>query len=173
MLRKSSPNEMRDLLGKMRGTFINFNKVNESSRMYKEMTMRDMLKITRNLNENEEEKDYSNKATSKDISFIEESIRNAFENTGLNVVFKFPENNEPHQLYVDEVFVYWGATINNVLMFTYTINVNDDADSGVKFKYVEESSVLEDSEEYENIVSKIEEFYDTTFFPYFRELMKQ
>ncbi len=173
MKEKTSPNEMRDLLGKMRGTLVETDKVNKNGRIYPEMTIRDMLKITRNLNENEGEKNFSNKVTPRDVSFVEESIKSSFKSTGLNITFKFPEDNDPHELYVDETFVYWGATINNVLMFTYTINTEDDVDSGVKFKYVEESRVLEDSDEYKEIVERVQQFYNTTFFPYFRELMKQ
>lgn len=173
MKEKTSPNEMRDLLGKMRGTLVETDKVTMNGRIYPEMTIRDMLKITRKLNESEDDVDFSNKATPRDVSFIEESIKNMFDNTGLNVTFKFPERNDPHELYVDEVFAYWGATVNNVLMFTYTINVEDDADTGAKFKYVEESRVLEDSEEYQDIVEKIMQFFESTFFPYFREIMKK
>lgn len=173
MKEKTAPNEMRDLLGKMRGTLVETNKTTKNGNIYTEMSVRDMLKITRKLNESENEKEFSNKATERDVSFVEESIKNVFNNTGLNVTFKFPENNDPHELYVDGVFVYWGATINNVLMFTYTINKNDDADTGAKFKYVEESRVLEDSEEYKEIVDKVMQFFDSTFFPYFMELMKK
>jgi hypothetical protein len=158
---------MRDLLSKMRGKW---NKTEIKN--LNEMTVRDMLKITRKLNENEDENvDLVNKVTPRDVDFVEKSIQSSFRNTGLNVNFDFPENNDPHELYVDEMFVYWGATINNVLMFTYTINNNDDADTGVKYKYIEESSVLEDSDEYKQIVEKIEEFFNSTFYPYFRELM--
>jgi len=174
MTGKSSPNEMRDLLGKIRGKLVEFDKADKNGRIIREMSMRDMLKITRKLNENEEDgRDFSNKATPRDTAFIEQSMINLFDNSGLNVTFKFPERNDPHELYVDDVFVYWGATINNVLMFTYTINTNDDADTGAKFKYVEESRVLEDSEEYKEIVDKIMQFFDSTFFPYFTELMKK
>lgn len=173
MKTKTTPNEMRDLLKIMRGKLFESNILNKNSG-YSEMTMRDMLKITRNLNENEEEKkDLSNKVTIRDVSFVEESIKSSFENSDLNIYFIFPKENDPHYLYVDDVFVYWGATINNILMFTYTINLNDNADTGVKYKYIEEGKVLENSDDYEKIVKKVEEFYNSTFFPYFKELMKQ
>lgn len=173
MTKKNAPNEMRDLLGKMRGKLVEFNKPDKKNMVIKEMTVRDMLKITRNLNEGEEEREYVNKVTPRDVSFVEQSIKNVFENSGMNVMFDFPADNDPHELYADDVFVYWGATVNGVLMFTYTINTHDDADTGVKFKYVEESRVLEDSDEYMEIVEILQQFFDSTFFPYFREIMKK
>ena len=57
-------------------------------------------------------------------------------------------------------------------MFTFTININDSSDTGVKYKYIDENALL-NNDDYKEIVQIIEDFYKTTFYIYFSELMKQ
>jgi hypothetical protein len=121
----------------------------------KELTMRDLLKITRNLNE------AMNKKTTYDQGNEEEKLLNVFQD--MNAYIKFID------LVVTDDYVFWGGTINGVIQFIYKVT-KDKHDSGVEFNYLEDFSP--DNPDNDSIVSKIESYYND-FFKYWNENLIQ
>jgi len=153
--KKNSPNQMRILMKRMRdGKFV----ANESKEPKKDLNIRDMLKITRGINENkvilnEEE----NKKTAYDQSMEEEKFRNFFND--MNVSIKLID------LEVYNNLVFWGGTIDGVIQFVYKVTP-DESTSGVEFNYLEDFSP--DNPENEEITGRIESYFDT-FYKYWRD----
>lgn len=156
----STPNEMRDLINRMRGKpAIKENRVEEK----KELSIRDTLKITRDihegvvsLNENVE-----NKETVYDQSMEEEKIRNFFND--MQVSIKFID------LEVFDDFVFWGGTVDGVIQFVYKVTPDEDT-TGVEFNYLEDFSP--DNPENDEIVGRIESYFDN-FYRYWRDNVLQ
>jgi hypothetical protein len=153
---KTAPNQMRILLQRMRGDKF----INEDTPK-KDLSVRDMLKITRNLNEQEEEKEVVDKKTVYDQNIEEEKFRNFFND--MNVSIKFID------LEVRDDLVFWGGTIDGVIQFIYKITPNEKT-SGVEMNYLEDFSP--DNPDNEEIVDRIETYYDT-FYKYWRNNMLQ
>lgn len=147
--KKNSPNQMRVLMKRMRdGKFV----ANESEEPKKDLNIRDMLKITRSINESTE-----NKKTVYDQSMEEEKFRNFFND--MNVSIKLID------LEVYDDLVFWGGTIDGVIQFVYKVTP-DESTSGVEFNYLEDFSP--DNPENEEITGRVESYFDT-FYQYWRD----
>jgi hypothetical protein len=155
---KTSPNQMRVFMKRMRDGFVVESTNTAES---KTLTMRDMLKITRRLNEQEEENNAVDKKTVYDQSIEEEKFKNYFNE--MNVSIKFID------LEVRDDLVFWGGTIDGVIQFIYKVTPNEKT-SGVEMNYLEDFSP--DNPDNEEIVKKIETYYDT-FYKYWRNNMLQ
>ena len=144
---KSSPIQMREMMKRVReGGYT----ANESAKP-KDLSMRDMLKITRTLNEAESKK------TAYDQSMEEEKFRNFFND--MNVSIKLID------LEVYDDLVFWGGTIDGVIQFIYKVTP-DESTSGVEFNYLEDFSP--DNPENEEITGRVESYFDT-FYKYWRD----
>ena len=155
---KSTPNQMRILLRRMRGEEFVVNE--ETQKPKKDLTMRDMLKITRRLNEEvevEDKKKALNKKTAYDQEIEEEKLRNFFDDMNVNIKFQ--------DLQVYDNLVFWGGTVDGVIQFVYKVTP-DERTSGVEFNYLEDFSP--DNPDNDLIVSKLETYYDT-FYKYWRD----
>jgi len=160
---KSTPNQMRVLIKRMRtGNYVNESRgtiKNDSKGTTKhELSMRDMLKITRNLNEQVEgEEDKSvNRKTVYDQNEEEEKFRQFFNDMNVNVKFV--------ELEIYDNLVFWGGTINGVIQFVYKVTPDENT-SGVEFNYLEDFSP--DNPENEEIIGRVESYFNT-FYKYWR-----
>lgn len=154
---KTSPNLMREMMKRVReGGFT----ANESEEPKKDLNMRDMLKITRSINEGKvslKEDNGENKKAASDQGIEEEKFRNFFSD--MNVSIKLID------LGVYEDLVFWGGTIDGVIQFVYKVT-NDESTSGVEFNYLEDFSP--DNPENEEITGRVESYFDT-FYKYWRD----
>lgn len=151
---KTSPIQMREMMKRVReGGFT----ANET-KAPKDLSMRDMLKITRDINEGAVKlTEAENKETIYDQSMEEEKFRNFFND--LNVSIKFID------LEVYDNLVFWGGTIDGVIQFIYKVTP-DESTSGVEFNYLEDFSP--DNPENEEITGRIESYFDN-FYKYWRD----
>jgi hypothetical protein len=145
---KSSPIQMREMMKRVREGGYS---ANESVVQPKDLSVRDMLKITRTLNEAE------NKKTAYDQNMEEEKFRNFFND--MNVSIKLID------LEVYDDLVFWGGTIDGVIQFIYKVTP-DESTSGVEFNYLEDFSP--DNPENEEITGRVESYFDT-FYKYWRD----
>lgn len=153
---KTSPIQMRVLMKRVReGKYI----TNESQEPKKDLNMRDMLKITRSINDSKIllKEDVENKKTAYDQSMEEEKFRNFFND--MNVSIKLID------LGVYNNLVFWGGTIDGVIQFVYKVTP-DEATSGVEFNYLEDFSP--DNPENEEITGRVESYFDT-FYKFWRD----
>jgi len=153
---KTSPIQMRVMMKRVRdGRFT----ANESKEPAKDLNVRDMLKITRDINEGvvSLREETENKKTVYDQSMEEEKFRNFFND--LNVSIKLID------LEVYDNLVFWGGTIDGVIQFIYKVTP-DESTSGVEFNYLEDFSP--DNPENEEITGRIESYFDT-FYKYWRD----
>lgn len=148
-------------LDKLMEVVCQMKKTNENIQPKSKPSVRDMLKITRSIKLNEEEKevvsDRVNKATSADQNKEEEKFLNHFSD--LNVTVDFI----PLEVYDDIVF--WGGTIDGAVQFLYKITPFEKT-SGIEFNYLEDFSV--DNPDNEEIIDRIESYYDS-FYKYWRD----
>lgn len=154
--KKTSPNQMRVMMKRMRdGKFV----TNESKepKIEKDLNVRDMLKITRSINEAIFNEDTENKKTVYDQSMEEEKFRNFFND--MNVSIKLID------LEVYDDLVFWGGTIDGVIQFVYKVTP-DESTSGVEFNYLEDFSP--DNPQNEEITGRVESYFDT-FYQYWRD----
>lgn len=152
---KSAPNQMRILLKRMHvGSEGNWQSESVEKKK-KILSMRDMLKITRTLNEDSVEKTM-NKRTVYDQPEEEQKFLNIFRD--LNVNIKFID------LEIYDSLVFWGGTIDGMIQFIYRVTP-DESTSGVEFNYLEDFTP--DNPENVEIVKRIEGYYDT-FFKYWQ-----
>jgi hypothetical protein len=157
---KTSPDQMRVLLRRMRGEkYV----VGESKEPKKDVNMRDMLKITRKLNEQAGdeaggEKKSLNKKNVYDQQREEDRFKAFFDD--MNVSIKFIE------LEVYDDFVFWGGTVDGVIQFVYKVTPEENT-SGVEFNYLDEFSP--DNPDNDVIIKKIETYFDTVFYKYWRD----
>lgn len=152
---KTSPNLMREMMKRVRqGTYT----ANESQEPKKDLNIRDMLKITRDINEGVVDlKEAESKETIYDQSMEEEKFRNFFND--MNVSIKLID------LEVYDNLVFWGGTIDGVIQFIYKVTP-DESTSGVEFNYLEDFSP--DNPENEEITGRIESYFDN-FYRYWRD----
>jgi len=153
---KSSPIQMREMMKRVReGGFT----ANESQEPKKDLSVRDMLKITRDINEGVVSlgEEVENKETVYDQSMEEEKFRNFFND--MNVSIKLID------LEIYDNLVFWGGTIDGVIQFIYKVTP-DESTSGVEFNYLEDFSP--DNPENEEITGRIESYFDT-FYKYWRD----
>lgn len=147
--KKSSPNQMRVMMKRMReGKFT----ANESKEPKKDLNIRDMLKITRNINE-----DVNNKETIYDQEIEEKKIRDFFDD--MEVSLKL------FDLEVRENSVFWGGIVDGVIQFVYKVTP-DESTSGVLFNYLEDFSP--DNPQNEEITGRLESYFNT-FYKYWRD----
>jgi hypothetical protein len=154
---KTSPNQMRVLMKRMReGKY----EVTESQdKAKRDLSMRDMLKITRKINEaveGEDEQPQKNKKSVYDQSREEEKFRSYFDD--MNIDIKFID------LDVFDNLIFWGGTIDGVIQFVYKVTP-DEKTSGIEFNYLPDFTV--DNPDNDKIIKKIESYYDS-FYKYWR-----
>lgn len=155
---KSTPNQMRELIKRMRsGSYVAETKQTPK----KDLTVRDMLKITRNINEGVDDESKHNKATAYDQNSEEEKFRNFFSDMNVNIRFI--------KLEVYDNLIFWGGTVDGIIQFVYKVTP-DESTSGVEFNYLEDFTP--DNPENEEIVGRIESYYDN-FYKYWRNNMLQ
>ena len=162
MNNKTSPNQMRILLRRMRGEeYVVNEEVIKPPK--KDLTMRDMFKITRKLNEEVENKEdnVENKKTVYDQGMEEEKFMNFFRDMNVNVNFI--------ELEIKDNLVFWGGTVDGIIQFIYKVTP-DESTSGVEFNYLEDFSP--DNPENDVIIKKIESYYDS-FYKYWRNNVTQ
>ena len=130
---------------------------NENGRVYTEESVQQMVKNFRKLNEQEEETRSRSRKTAYDQKEEEDKFRKNFED--LNVVVDFKP------LEVTDNYVLWGGTIDGMIEFVYKVT-RDESTSGVDYIYSDELSG--DNPENQEIVDRIEQYYDT-FFKYWKK----
>lgn len=161
------PHDARMLLKRMRtGKFVQEN-AEPTGEPAKEMSTRDMLKITRNfVNEDVEtttsldnsdaqggdEEESRSVKTHLDQSEEEQKLKNFFDD--LNVHIKA----DPIIVKNDKVF--WSVTIDGVIQFIYKITGDDDT-GGVVFNYLRDG--YENSETSKEIVDRVKSYYNTFY----------
>lgn len=147
-----------------------FSKIESTSKRYadkmgfakkqplKEMTMREMLRKTRSLQQmKEQEVEASNEPVEKGVSAAEqekyeENMQSYFDDD--NIIIKF----EPILLYDQGVF--WAGTIDGQLKFAYMVTP-DESTSGVK---IERSPNFDpNNEDNQRIEKKIIDYYNTFY----------
>ncbi|MFA5207101.1 MAG: hypothetical protein WC428_00225 [Candidatus Paceibacterota bacterium] len=153
MNNKTASIDMKTLLRRMRGEkYI----VNEDIAPKKDLTVHDMLKITRKLNEDigiETDVDQSkpvNKKTDQDQANEEQKFKDTFP-TGYDINVDFIE------LEVTDKYVFWGGTINGLIQFVYKVTPDENT-SGVEFNYLE--GYNEDDPKNDEIIKRVESYYD-------------
>jgi len=167
------PHDARTLLKRMRtGEFVQEN--TEKTELVKEMSTRDMLKITRNFVNEDVENDVSldnsdvqdgdsegesgrNIKTKLDQSQEEQKLRNFFDDMNVHL--------EVGPLIVKDNKVFWEGVVDGVIQFIFKITGDDDT-SGVVFQYLKEG--YENSETSKEIVDRLLSYYDT-FYKYWEE----
>lgn len=157
--KKNGPNQMRILLKRMRvGTDGNWQTESQQPQK-KSLDIRDMLKITRKLNE--ESNSSINKKTVYDQPQEEEKFLSNFRDINVNVKFI--------DLEVYDNLVFWGGTVDGIIQFVYKVTP-DESTSNVEFNYLDDFSP--DNPENDEIINRIEGYYDT-FYKYWQNNMIQ
>jgi hypothetical protein len=159
--KKNTPDQMRVFLKRMRENNYTPTQIQETPK--KDLNMRDMLKITRNLNENvgDEHKKSQNMKTVYDQSIEEQKMLNFFDDMNVNIRFI--------ELEIYPNLVFWGGTVDGIIKFVYTVTPNENT-SNVEFDYSEDFSP--DNPDNDLIIKKLEEYYDI-FYKYWRNNMVQ
>lgn len=165
MNNKTSPNEIRTLLRRMRGEEEIPIMVNEDLKKSKP-TFIDTVKIMRRLNEFADNlvKNYGvredvdaepikpeNKRTIHDQKNEEEKFLNFFGDE-VNVDFI--------ELEVYDNLVFWGGTINGIIQFIYKVTPNE-ATNGVEFNYLD--GFNPDNPNNDEIIKKVESYFNTFY----------
>lgn len=175
MNNKSTPNQMRILLKRMRtGNYVAESKEklfdDKKGTTKHELSMRDMLKITRKLNEDvetpavdaeEDKKKAVNKETAYDQKREEDKLVNLF---GDDVSFEFKD------LEVYDDWVLWSGVANGVIQFLFIVT-RDEITSRVEFNYLQGFSP--DNPKNDEIIEKLQTYYETTFSKYWRNNLIQ
>ena len=164
---KTSPNQMRIFMKRIREGKYTPDAYKETTKH--ELSMRDMLKITRNplkLNEDVEgqegqENTETSKKTVYDQAEEEEKFRNYFND--MNVDIKFSE------LKVYDNLIVWGGTIDGVIQFAYTVTP-DEKTTKITYKYLPDFTA--DNPDNDKIIEKIESYFDI-FYKYWRNNVLQ
>jgi len=154
MRNDTTPNRMR-MLARRAADAITLTETKQ------EPTMRDMLKITRNLREQQEEqqepKVRTNKKNQFDQTREEDRFRNFFNDMNINVKFQ--------ELEVYDDLIFFGGTIDGMIQFIYKVTP-DESTSGVQFNYLNGFTI--DNPENQELIDKIESYYDS-FYKYWRD----
>jgi hypothetical protein len=139
----------------------------------KDLSIRDMLKITRNLNEADMERIDLNRDGNKESQLIDMSVdskKTAFdqdkeENKFRNALDKFNVNVRFAPIEVLDDSVFWKGTIDNQLEWVFVVSPDESA-NGVKFNY---SQNFDDSKpDNEEMVETIKNYYND-FYKYWRD----
>lgn len=160
-------NDMRKLLGKMRN--IGNPKVNEytakgnQAGTKKEMTMRDMLAITRKKRLSEAVQPQKEMVSSIDKKQEEEKMENYFDNK-VNIEFD--------ELMIYDMGVWFGGVINNVLKWEFGVGKDENLNI-INIELLEkptEKPEAENSvssmESIEELTEKLKAYYNYEFKPY-------
>ena len=126
----------------------------------KDLTVRDMLKLTRNDVAGKKKVDDSNiqqKISPSEEKKEQEKFQSFFENN--NVIIDF----RPLQLYSHSVF--WGGTIDGQVQWIFKVTPYEES-SGVDINILE--GFQKDDPENEEIIKKLENYYGT-FYKYWRD----
>lgn len=157
---KTSPNQMKIYIKRLRDGKYNINEVDS---VPKDLSMRDLLKITRHYKLNEQEEDDKNKSLNKktvyDQTEEEEKFNNFFSDMNINIKFV--------ELEIYDNLIFWGGTIDGIIQFIYKVTP-DEKTSGVEFNYLEDFSP--DNPDNEKIIKKVQSYYDS-FYKYWRNNM--
>jgi len=151
---KTTSNQMREFIKRMRNGYVV--ESNNSEKPKKNLSMRDMLKITRSLNENIKNVDDGigeNRKTQDDQQREEENFTKLFDNMpnneSVSIVF--------FELFVFDKLIYWGGIVDGTIEFTFVVTPNENK-SGVTFDYHEDYS--DDNPKNDEIIKRIEIYYD-------------
>jgi hypothetical protein len=155
--KKNASNQMRTFIGRMRKGYT---AANESVTEKKDLNVRDMLKITRKLNE-EVSNNPIDKKTAYDQENEEKKLLNYFKDMNVNIRFI------PLEVY--DNFVFWGGTVDGMIQFVFKVTPNENT-SNVEFNYLEDFSP--DNPENDEIVNRLEAYYDI-FSKFWQENMVQ
>ena len=126
----------------------------------KDLTVRDTLKLTRDINSGKKKVDDTNiqkQITPAEERREQEKLENFFENN--NVVIDFKEL----QIYSHGVF--WGGTIDGQVQWVFKVTPYEES-SGLDINILE--GFQKDDPENEEIIQKLENYYNT-FFKYWRD----
>lgn len=149
---KSTSVQMREMIKRVRtGNFVDEAQEKTSK---KNMSMRDMLKITRKLNEAVDDK-MQNKETVFDEPRDEANFRNYFKNLMVNIKFIDME--------VYDDLIFWGGTINGIIQFVYKVTP-DESTTGVEFNYLEPYNP-----DFDEIIKRVKSYFDNVFYPYWQK----
>lgn len=156
--KKSDSNQMRTLIGRMRKGYV----ANESkATSHNDLTVRDMLKITRKLNEDVNNNTPVDKKTVYDQKNEENKMLEYFKDMNVNIRFI------PLEIYNN--FVFWGGTVDGMIQFVFKVTPDENS-SNVEFNYLDDYSV--DNPENDEIVKRLEAYYDI-FAKYWQQNMVQ
>jgi len=161
-------NDMRKLLGKMRN-LKNPNKVNEYTAMgnkagtKKEMSIRDMLAITRNKRLNEAAVPQKQSVTSIDKKEEEEKMEKYFDNK-VNINFD--------ELMIYDMGVWFGGVINNVLKWEFGVGKDENLNT-VNIELLEnptekpeQDNPVSSIDSIKELTEKLKSYYNYEFKPY-------
>lgn len=159
---KTAPNQMRVFMKRIReGQYIPENKGTTKP----DLSMREMLKITRKLNEVDEKQPVINLATPADYKKLSDDFTNLFRDLKVNINLLPLRGESELKLTKDSAF--WGGTIDGAIQFVYKITPEENtADAGIEFNYLPEFSA--DDPDNQEIIKKIESFYDN-FYSYWKD----
>ena len=152
---KNTANQMRIFLKRMRtNDYVSESKEQEKPK--KDLSMRDMLKITRQVNENVNDERNGvgeNRKTPDDQQREEENFTSLFDNMpdndSVSIVF--------FELFVFDKLIYWGGIVDGTIEFTYVVTPNENK-SGVSFDY--HNDYIEDNTKNDEIIKRIEIYYN-------------
>lgn len=116
------------------------------------MKMKDMLNITRMLNEEDDIEPKTNLKTAYDQKQEEDKFLNYVNDLNINIRFI--------ELEIYDDFVFWGGTVDGIIQFIFKVTPNERT-SGIEFNYLEDFSP--DNPENKEIIDKIESYYDTFY----------
>jgi|JFJP01.1.fsa_nt_gi hypothetical protein len=173
---KNSPNQMRVFMKRMREGDNTKGYIVEGEKTYKkDMSMRDLLKLTRTLNEefngeadNDSMNDvYEDKKLDSDQKREEDSIRALFENdkvavTPSELIVKYKNDND--------WYVIFGGIIDGMIKFSYTVTPDEKTSEVTVDKYSDGVNI--DNPDVDNIIKKLESYY-STFYRYWKENILQ
>jgi hypothetical protein len=156
---KTSPNQMRVFMKRIReGKYV----ANESKDISKKnLSMRDMLKITRNINEAVEGEQKVNRKSEFDQESEEQKLLNYFDD--MNVDVKFAD------LEIYDNLVFWAGTVDGIIQFVYKVTP-DEKTTGIEFNYLPDFTA--DNPDNDIIIKKIESYFDV-FYKYWRNNILQ
>lgn len=145
--KKNTPDQMRILMKRMRTG--NDNWQSESNTQQKgNLEVRDMLKITRRLHEENETMRISKKNV-YDQPSEEKKMISYFRDLRVNIKFV------PLEVYDD--FVFWGGTIDGIIQFAFKVTP-DESTTGVEFNYLSDFSP--DNPINDKIIERVKGYYE-------------
>jgi hypothetical protein len=158
---KNTPNLMRVLMKRMRDGGEDTWQSESVETGKPNLDMRTMLKVSRKMNENAEEK-AANRKTVYDQSTEEEKMKNYFGDIKVNITFI--------NLEIYDTAVFWGGTVDGIIQFTYTVTPNDK-DEGFVLDYV--GNFTPDNPDNQVIIDRLKAYYDQFYKFWNKNLVQQ